>query len=130
LYRYIYTCIDTNVLKLVQADYHAFVSIHSTFVSIQIALIGVRGASVFRNTLVCFETHVDSLETRESLVFRNILLCFETYQSRLCFTGVCIDTMSWLYRYIHTKLQFFQRCQLLVSIHSNECIDTSLLDCA
>ena len=143
MYRYIITCIDTNVLKLLQTDFVLFVSIHTSFVSIQNWCLRGRESLVYRIMLACIDTHLYLSEnqrvhdvsnhacmlryisvkiSRNWCMYRYTYVFVSIHRSKFSYLNagqrVCIDTNHHLYRYMYVKF-CLNLLNSIFSINSN-----------
>ena len=126
LYRYIHSCIDTYVLKLLLFDFVHFVSIHTLPVSIQKWSLRDRTSSVYRSMLACIDTHLFVLKiqkTQDDL----------KHACMLRYISVKISRFWYLYRYTpvfvsiqRSKISFLTLVKAFVSIQMIICIDTCM----
>ena len=126
MYRYIYMSIDTNVMKLLQPDFVLFVSIHTSFVSIQNWCLRGRESIVYRIMLACIDTHLYLSENQRVHDVSN-------HACMLRYISVKISRNWCMYRYTHvfvsihrSKFHIWTLVKGFVSIQTFICIDTSL----
>ena len=130
LYRYIYMCIDTNVLKLLQTVFVQFVSIHISLVSIQKWFLRGRELPVYRIMLACIDTHLCLSEIQRHHDVSN-------HACMIWYISVKISRNWYMYRYTHvfvsihrSNLSFLTLVKGFVSIQTIICIDTRMLNFA
>ena len=117
LYRYIHSCIDTYVLKLLLFDFVHFVSIHTLSVSIQKWSLRDITSSVYRSMLACIDTHLYVLKIQKTRDVSN-------HACMLRYISVKISRFWYLYRYtpVFVSIQrsifpFLTLVKAFVSIH-------------
>jgi hypothetical protein len=130
MYRYIYMCIDTNVLKLLQTDFVQFVSIHISLVSIQKWSLRGRESPVYRIMLACIDTHLYLSENQRVHDVSN-------HACMLRYISVKISRNWCMYRYTHVFVSIHRSIfhiwtlvKGFVSIQTIICIDTRMLSFA
>ena len=130
MYRYINRCIDTNVLKLLQADFVQFVSIHISLVAIQKWFLRDRRLPVYRIMLACIDTHLCLSENQ-------LVLDVSNHACMIWYISVKISRNWYMYRYIYIFVSIHRSIFSIwtlvkgfVSIQTIICIDTRMLNFA
>ena len=126
MYRYIYMCIDTNVLKLLQTDFVQYVSIHISFVSIQKWSLRGRESPVYRIMLACIDTHLYLSENQRVHDVSNHA-CMLRYISVKISRNWCMYRYTYVFVSIHKSIfHIWTLVKGFVSIQTIICIDTCL----